>query len=216
MALVSTGGRRGQDHASMPIADVPLEVRAGRALRSSASRRARLDRRRRAARWTRALTAAAACALIAVPAAQDAWSPLAPAQRAAIRCPVPTVLRNDFEAAAQLTDLPLGLLAGVALVESQFTADAESSAGAVGVMQLMPATADALHVDALDPAANVLGGAVYLRQLLTRYDGDVALALAAYNAGPTAVDRAGGAPSEETRTYVGDVEQTWHSYGSCT
>jgi soluble lytic murein transglycosylase-like protein len=61
----------------------------------------------------------------------------------------------------------------------------------------------------------VLGGALYLRQLLSLYGGDLKLALAAYNAGPAAVDRAGGAPFGETRAYVADVERTWHSYGTC-
>ncbi len=92
---------------------------------------------------------------------------------------------------------------------------AESRAGALGVMQLMPSTADSLHLDALKPSSNVLAGAVYLRQLLSRYGGDLKLALAAYNAGPTAVDRAGGAPSGQTHAYVGNVERTWHSYRSC-
>jgi soluble lytic murein transglycosylase-like protein len=61
----------------------------------------------------------------------------------------------------------------------------------------------------------VLGGAFYLRELLSHYGGDLKLALAAYNAGPTAVDRAGGALSRETRAYVRTVERTWRAYGSC-
>ncbi|HZC74357.1 MAG TPA: lytic transglycosylase domain-containing protein [Gaiellaceae bacterium] len=131
------------------------------------------------------------------------------------RCALPSGLRADFVAAARATSLPLGLLAGVAYVESRFSTDAVSQAGAIGLMQLMPSTAESLHLDALEPSSNVLGGAVYLRQLLSRYGGDLKLALAAYNAGPTAVDRAGGAPSGETLAYVGEVERTWHSYGFC-
>ena len=195
--------------------DLPLEVQTGRALRSSVARRARLARRRRARRRTLVLVATAACALSAVPAASDASPPSMAAHRASGRCALPRGLRADFVAAARATRLPLGLLAGVAHVESRFSTDAESQAGAIGVMQLMPSTAEFLHVDALEPSSNVLGGAVYLRQLLSRYGGNVNLALAAYNAGPTAVDRAGGAPSGETRAYVGDVERTWHTYGSC-
>jgi soluble lytic murein transglycosylase-like protein len=201
---------------TMTTPDLPLEVRAGRALRTSAARRARLARRARGRRRALALVAAAACALIAVPAGSDAWSPPAATQRPSNRCPLPSGLRADFAAAARATNLPLGLLAGVADVESRFSTDAESQAGAIGVMQLMPSTAASLHLDALKPSSNVLGGALYLRQLLSRYGGDLNLALAAYNAGPTALDRAGGAPSRQTRAYVGDVEQTWHSYGSCT
>jgi soluble lytic murein transglycosylase-like protein len=196
-------------------ADLPLEVRAGRAQRSSAARRSRLARRRRAKRQTLALLATAVCAVIAVPATSDASGPPTAATRPSHRCALPTALRNDFVAAARATNLPLGLLAGVARVESRFSGGAESPAGAIGVMQLMPATADSLHVDALEPASNVLGGAIYLRQLLSRYGGDLNLALAAYNAGPAAVDRAGGAPSAETRAYVDTVERTWRHYEPC-
>lgn len=195
--------------------DLPLEVQAGRALRLSVARRARLVRRRRARRRTLSLVASAACALIAVPAASDASGARRATHRPSDRCALPSGLRSDFVAAARATSLPLGLLAGVAQVESRFSTDAESQAGAIGVMQLMPSTAESLHLDALEPSSNVLGGAVYLRQLLSRYGGDLKLALAAYNAGPTAVDRAGGAPSRDTRAYVGNVERTWHSYGSC-
>lgn len=195
--------------------ELPLEVRAGRAQRASAARRARHARRGRARRRTLALAASAACALVAVPAVSDASRPLMATARPGGRCALPSGLRADFAAAARAANLPLGLLAGVAYVESRFSAAAESPAGAVGVMQLMPSTAHSLHLDALAPSSNVLGGALYLRQLLSRYGGDLKLALAAYNAGPTAVDRAGGAPSAETRAYVGRVERTWHSYGSC-
>jgi soluble lytic murein transglycosylase-like protein len=71
-------------------------------------------------------------------------------------------------------------------------------------MQLMPATIDQFHVaDAFDPRQNVEAGAKYLKQLLEKYKGDISLALAAYNAGPTTVDNAGGIPDiKETRDYV--------------
>jgi soluble lytic murein transglycosylase-like protein len=196
--------------------ELPLEVRAGRALRSSAARRARLARRRRARRQTLTLLATAICAVIAVPATSDASGPPRAKARPSHRCALPSGLRDDFVAAARATKLPLGLLAGVAHVESRFSVGAESPTGAIGVMQLMPVTADSLHVDALKPSSNVLGGALLLRQLLASYGGDLELALAAYNAGPAAVARAGGIPSAETRVYVGDVERTWRHYGSCT
>ena len=198
------------------IADLPLEVRVSRALRSSAARRAHRVRQRRARRRLRALAAAAAGALVVVPAVTDGPRPVIPAVPTIERCALPSELRDDFVAAARATHLPLALLAGVARVESGFSTGAESSAGAIGVMQLMPVTADSLHLDAFKLSSNVLGGAVYLRQLLLRYSGNLELALAAYNAGPTAVDRAGGAPSGETRAYIGDVERTWHGYGACT
>jgi soluble lytic murein transglycosylase-like protein len=196
-------------------AEVSLEVRAGRALRSSAARRARLARRRRARRQTLVVLAVAACAVIAVPATSDASAPARHTARPSYRCALPHGLRNDFVAAARATKLPLGLLAAVAFVESRFSVSAESPVGAVGVMQLMPITADSMHLDASEPSANVLGGAVLLRQLVSRYGGDLDLALAAYNAGPAAVDRAGGVPFAQTRLYVGDVERTWRHYGSC-
>lgn len=197
-------------------AEPQVEVQARRALRASAIRRARLARNRRTKRRTRTLVAIATCGLIAVPAASDGTLLRVTTARPGNRCALPIELRGDFVAAARATKLPLGLLAGVAHVESRFVADAESPAGAIGVMQLMPTTANALHLDALEPSSNVLGGAVYLRQLLARYNGSLQLALAAYNAGPTAVDDAGGAPSGETRSYVAEVERTWRGYGSCT
>jgi soluble lytic murein transglycosylase-like protein len=195
--------------------EVSLEVRAGRALRSSAARRARLSRRRRARRQTLALLAVGVCSVIAVPSTSDASGPPTVAARPTYLCALPSGLRDDFVAAARATRLPLGLLAAVAFVESRFSVGAESPTGAVGVMQLMPETADSLHFDALKQSSNVLGGAVFLRELVSRYDGDLNLALAAYNAGPTAVDRAGGVPSAQTRRYVRDVDRAWRHYGSC-
>jgi soluble lytic murein transglycosylase-like protein len=196
-------------------AEVSLEVRAGRALRSSAARRARLARRRRARRQTLAVLAAASCAVIAVPATSDASGPARATARPSHRCALPSGLRDDFLAAARVTRLPVGLLAAVAFVESRFSVSAESPTGAVGVMQLMPVTANSIGVDASKPSSNVLGGALYLRQLVSHYRGDLDLALAAYNAGPAAVDQAGGVPFAQTRLYINDVERTWHHYGSC-
>jgi soluble lytic murein transglycosylase-like protein len=99
------------------------------------------------------------------------------------------------------------LVAGVIEAESGFNARAVSPAGAQGLMQLMPGTARGLGVtDALDPTQNVMGGAKLLRQLLDRYKGDTRLALAAYNAGPGAVDKYGGVPPyAETQRYVPKV-----------
>jgi hypothetical protein len=97
-----------------------------------------------------------------------------------------------------------GLVLAVVAVESGFRPAAVSPKGARGLMQLMPGTAAELGVgDALDPGANLDGGVRYLAALLARYDGDVRLALAAYNAGQRAVERHDGVPPyAETRAYV--------------
>lgn len=98
--------------------------------------------------------------------------------------------------------VPASLLGALVWSESGFDPDAVSPAGARGLAQLMPGTADGLGVDIDDPADNLRGGARYLRNMLDRF-GSVDLALAAYNAGPNAVTRAGGIPPyQETQTYV--------------
>ena len=116
---------------------------------------------------------------------------------------VPAAYRSAIEAAAARYGLSPAFLDAVARAESGYDPDAVSPAGAIGVMQLMPGTARDLGVDPRDPRQNILGGAAYLRLLLDRFNGDIDKTLAAYNAGPGAVDRhAGVPPYRETRAYV--------------
>lgn len=113
-------------------------------------------------------------------------------------------LRPHISSAASRYGISEALIAAVAWTESRFREDAISPAGALGVMQLMPSTARLMGVSKpLDPAQNIAGGSRYLRMMLDRFGNDLELALAAYNAGPGAVERHGGVPPyEETRTYV--------------
>ena len=132
----------------------------------------------------------------------DGVTTIAPAAAPDRRAPVARAL-NDAGAGVELSPL---LLEAVAWAESRFNVHARSPAGAIGVMQLMPATAAELGVDPTDPTANIHGGARYLRQMLVMFDGDIERALAAYNAGPAAVRRYNGVPPyKETRAYVAAV-----------
>jgi soluble lytic murein transglycosylase-like protein len=109
-----------------------------------------------------------------------------------------------IESAAKANELQPDLLRAVMRQESQFYPCAVSEKGAEGLMQLMPSTAQQFAVqDVFDPKQNVEAGAKYLKQLFDKYKGDLSLALAAYNAGPAAVDQAKGMPEiPETRNYV--------------
>lgn len=116
-------------------------------------------------------------------------------------------LENYFAEAAALYGVDIDLLKAVAKAESNFDPSATSKAGAMGIMQLMPDTASGLGIkDAYDAHDNILGGAKLLAEYIERYDGDLSLALAAYNAGPGNVDSYNGVPPfEETQNYVKKV-----------
>jgi soluble lytic murein transglycosylase-like protein len=118
-----------------------------------------------------------------------------------------------IDTAAATVRLPPALVKAVIAAESAFDSQAISRAGAQGLMQLMPTTAEHLGVaDPFEPAQNVRGGATYLRSMLDRY-GDLTRALAAYNAGPEAVDQYGGVPPyRETRDYVDRVLTYYRHY----
>jgi hypothetical protein len=114
------------------------------------------------------------------------------------------VVNPVIESAAKASELKPDLLRAVIRQESQFYPCAVSEKGACGLMQLMPPTAEQFAVqDIFDPQQNVQAGAKYLKQLFDKYQGNLGLALAAYNAGPAAVDEANGIPDiPETRNYV--------------
>ena len=127
---------------------------------------------------------------------------------------MPAQYRVVLDAASADTGLPLSLLAAVAHVESDFSRRAVSSAGAVGMLQVLPRTARSLGFDVRDADEAVLAGARYLRLMLARFR-SLPLALAAYNAGPAAVERAGGAPSASVSRYVDDVLEHRRRIGGC-
>jgi len=135
---------------------------------------------------------------------------------AAIAAPVPAASvsvhpKQLVEEAAGRHGLPPALLHSVARVESAYSPAAVSHKGAIGVMQLMPATAALLNADPHDPAQNIDAGARHLRDLLLQYNGSTFKALAAYNAGEGAVQKYGGIPPyRETRDYVEKVVRSYY------
>lgn len=177
---------------------------------------------------------ALACALFAVPAHADVmeispsgatwiaggpavagsgevFEPAAavPEAKAVTQAPVSAGPARWQERIAQLAakyDLSPALLEALVWQESRWNESARSPVGARGLAQLMPATARAMGVDPDDPHANLEGGARYLRMQLDAFDGNLELALAAYNAGPGRVQKAGGIPAiSETRNYVASI-----------
>jgi soluble lytic murein transglycosylase-like protein len=119
---------------------------------------------------------------------------------------VPVQWRATIAALAERYDLSPAMIEALIWQESRWHANAVSRKGARGLMQLMPQTARAMGADAADPVQNVAAGARYLRQLIDSFHGNLELALAAYNAGPGRVARAGGIPPiAETRAYVAAI-----------
>lgn len=125
-------------------------------------------------------------------------------------------LDSIFEDAANTYGVSSIILKSIAKAESGFNPSAVSSAGAVGIMQLMPSTAAALGVsNSYDARENIMGGAKYISQLLSNYQGNISLALAAYNAGSANVDKYGGIPPfTETQNYVKKVLSYMEEFGS--
>lgn len=117
-------------------------------------------------------------------------------------------LQPLFQKAADTYNISIDLLKAVARQESGFQSNIVSSAGAIGVMQLMPSTADYLGVtNPYDPEQNIMGGAKLLAELYEKYNGNLDYTLAAYNAGSGAVERYGGVPPfAETQNYVAKIK----------
>ena len=142
------------------------------------------------------------------PSVQDHLAPPQPQTPAVSPASPPLSPMELADAAADRYGLPHALVRSVMAAESGFQPLAISPKGAIGLMQLMPGTAQTLGVDPHDPAQNVDAGARYLRDLLEKYNFGIRHALAAYNAGPGAVDKYNGIPPyRETINYIDRIEK---------
>jgi soluble lytic murein transglycosylase-like protein len=139
--------------------------------------------------------------------------PVAAVTASPVKPVAPVELDTLVQKTAEKHHVDAKLVRAVISTESNWNASAVSRKGALGLMQLIPTTAQRLGVgNAFDPAQNVDAGVRYLGMLLERYNGDLSKTLAAYNAGPGAVDRFGGVPNfRETRSYVQKVTSTYYA-----
>lgn len=128
----------------------------------------------------------------------------------------PAEYKKHIHLAAKLYNLNPNLIKAIIKVESNFNPLAKSPKGAMGLMQLMPQTVDLLKVkNPYDVQENILGGSKYLRHLLNKYNNNLILSLAAYNAGPQVVDQRGGVPPfPETKNYIKKVLRYYNHYQS--
>lgn len=220
-------GRRGRSALRM---DGPLVALERRARRRALRRRIRAQRRLVVGMLVAALLAAAGASigLASGPRAVVATDSgaLGRSARPSLRaeptirrrsapCPAPANVRPLLRRAASSSGLSPALLVSLASVESHFDIHAVSSAGAKGLFQLMPETAASLGIDPNDAVANAVAGARYLRDLLERFRA-LDLALSAYNAGPNAVSRAGGAPSIGVLRYALTIKADAGRLVGCT
>ncbi|MGN0438380.1 MAG: lytic transglycosylase domain-containing protein [Lachnospiraceae bacterium] len=128
----------------------------------------------------------------------------------------PESLEAFFQKAANEYGIDINLLKAIAKQESNYDPTAVSTVGASGIMQLMPSTAQEMGVEnIMDPEQNIMGGAKYLSQMLQTFNGNVSLALAAYNAGPGNVKKYNGIPPfQETQNYVNKVLENYRELNS--
>jgi soluble lytic murein transglycosylase-like protein len=209
----------GAETPRRPLAELDLDY--ARSRRRAASRRAEPQQRSRIG--GRSARAAVLAVLLLGFIAETARVELAPAKgqtsgaskQARLSCGIPAAYAPAFRKASHETGIALSVLAAVGWEESRMNPRAVSGAGARGLLQLMPGTARAVDVGGAAPGADVRAGARYLRQLLARFHGDLELALAAYNAGPTVVEKTGGAPSIATLRYAKNVEARAASLAGC-
>ncbi len=125
----------------------------------------------------------------------------------------PTAYDAFIQEASKIYGIPAPFIKAVIKIESNFNPRAVSRTGAMGLMQLMPATAEHMKVkDPFDPRQNILGGTRYLRRLSDRYDGDINLILFGYHAGPGNVEQKNGVPFEETQQYIKNVYAWYLKY----
>ena len=125
----------------------------------------------------------------------------------------PDAFDDLIREAAETYDIPFEFIKAVIRVESAFDPHAISRVGAMGLMQLMPATAESLNCDdPFDPRQNIMAGTQYLRIMSNRYNGDINLVLSAYNAGSGAVARFDGIPYEATRRYIERVYEYYQEF----
>jgi soluble lytic murein transglycosylase-like protein len=150
------------------------------------------------------------------PRLENAGSTVQAAKPSDLQVAPPARLAHIVDEAAEKHDLDPALVSAVISTESGWNPHAISSKGAMGLMQLIPGTAERFGVgNPFDPAQNIDGGTAYLKALLDRYNGDLTKSLAAYNAGEHAVDRSGGVPPFwETRQYVRKVKDAYFRPGS--
>ncbi len=191
---------------------------------SSSARRAEARRtrslRRRVVKWVLTVTATVTATAFALSGELNGLGATSSQGEVGLRagqtvaaCPVPDRFHEAFTDASRDSGIPMPVLVAVAEEESRFQPGARSSAGAEGLLQLMPDTARELQLNVALPHLNVLAGARYLEQMLDRF-GRLDLALSAYNGGPAAVEALGGV-TPVTAGYVENVTRRAERIGAC-